>query len=78
MDEEYYKALAKVRLERSEELVEEAKDLVQKDSYKSANNRAFYVIEKAIKALLAMEKIDVVTHNGELKQFNFPSGLYFG
>jgi len=39
-------------------------------SYKSANNRAFYSIEKSIKALLAMKEIDADTHNGCLRQFN--------
>ena len=71
MDEEYYVTLAKVRLERSEELLAEAKDLLGKGAYKSANNRAFYAIEKSIKALLATQKVDVTTHNGGLKQFNF-------
>lgn len=71
MNEEYYVALAKVRLERSEELLVEAKDLLSKGAYKSANNRAFYAIEKSIKALLATQKTEVTTHNGGLKQFNF-------
>lgn len=53
MDEEYYIALAKVRMERSGELLTEAKDLLDKEAYKSANNRAFYAIEKSVKALLA-------------------------
>ena len=42
MDEGYYMALAK---DRAEELLIEAKDLLEKSSYKSANNRAFYAIE---------------------------------
>ena len=71
MDKEYYFVLANVRLERAQELLLEAKDLLEKESYKSANNRAFYAIEKAIKALLATEQIEVATHNGALKQFNF-------
>ena len=41
------------------------------ESYKSANNRAFYVIEKSVKALLATKQVEVTTHNGGLKQFNF-------
>lgn len=53
MDEERYQALALVRLDRAKELYFEAKELVSMDCYKSANNRAFYAIEKCIKALLA-------------------------
>ncbi len=71
MDKEYYIALAKVRMERAKELLEEAKELLEKESYKSSNNRAFYAIEKSVKALLATEEVEVTTHNGGLKQFNF-------
>lgn len=71
MDNEYYLALAKVRMERAKELLTESKELLDKEAYKSANNRAFYAIEKSVKALLATEQIEVTTHNGGLKQFNF-------
>lgn len=70
MDQECYEALTKVRLERAKELVIESKELLEKGAYKSANNRAFYAIEKSIKALLALKQTDVITHNGALKQFN--------
>ena len=71
MDREYYLVLAKVRLDRAKELVTEARELLEKDAYKSANNRAFYAIEKGVKALLAIKEVDVMTHNGGLKQFYF-------
>lgn len=71
MDKEYYDALAQVRLDRAKELVVESEQLLEKEAYKSANNRAFYAIEKSIKALLALKQTDVATHNGALKQFNF-------
>ncbi len=71
MDKEYYDALAKVRLERAKELLEEAIGLLERESYKSANNRAFYAMEKSIKALLAMAQMEATTHNGGLKQFNY-------
>lgn len=71
MDREYYIELAKVRLERAKELLEDSQDLLEKGSYKSANNRAFYAMEKSIKALLAIKEIEVTTHNGGLKQFNY-------
>lgn len=71
MDKEFYLALARVRLDRAKELVEESKELLNRDAYKSANNRAFYAIEKSVKALLATEQVEVASHNGGLKQFNF-------
>lgn len=71
MDREYYLTLSNVRLDRAKELLDESKELLKNASYKSANNRAYYSIEKCIKALLATEGLDVATHNGALKQFNF-------
>lgn len=62
--------LSKVRLERAKELVAEAKGLLEQGSYKSANNRAFYAMEKGIKALLVTVGAEPTTHSGILKQFN--------
>lgn len=70
MDEKDYEALVSVRFDRAKELYYEAKELANMDCYKSANNRAFYAIEKCIKALLATRQIDVETHNGAVSQFN--------
>ena len=70
MDERDYKSLVSVRFDRAKELYSEAKELVKLDCYKSANNRAFYAIEKCIKALLATRQLDVETHNGAISQFN--------
>ena len=71
MDKEYAQILARIRMERAVELLSEAQDLLMKESYKSANNRAFYSIEQSIKALLAIVGKEVQTHSGGLKQFNF-------
>ena len=70
MDKETYRVLASVRMERAIELVDEAKELLQNEGYKSANNRAFYAMEKTMKALLAIKEIDADSHNGCLRQFN--------
>ena len=70
MDKETYRVLASVRMERAIELVDEAKELLQNERYKSANNRAFYAMEKTMKALLAIKEIDADSHNGCLRQFN--------
>ena len=45
-------------IERAKELLDESKTLLESDKYKSANNRAFYAIEKSIKSLLASKEID--------------------
>ena len=70
MDKETYRVLASVRMERAFELVDEAKELLLNERYKSANNRAFYAMEKTMKALLAIKEIDADSHNGCLRQFN--------
>ena len=70
MDNETYKALARARIERAKELLDEAEELLVKEKYKSANNRAFYSIEKSIKALLSIKCVDADSHNGCLRQFN--------
>ena len=70
MDEGNRLNLARVRLERAEELLEEAKGLLEKEAYKSANNRAYYSFEKSVKALLALKGVDAKTHSGVLHLFN--------
>jgi uncharacterized protein (UPF0332 family) len=37
-------------MDRAKELRDEAIELLEKGAYKSANNRAFYAMEKSIKA----------------------------
>lgn len=71
MDKDYNYTLAEVRLCRAKELLDDAKNLLDKQSYKSANNRAFYAMEKAVRALLVLEDTEPQTHNGVLKQFNY-------
>ena len=70
MHDEDIKSLAKVRIERDDELIEDAADLLRHSSFRSANNRAFYAAEKAIKAALALKGKDSATHNGVIKTFN--------
>lgn len=64
------KNLAKVRYERAEELINSATILLNEGDYKSANNRAFYSAEQAIKAVLATIEKNSETHNGVLSVFN--------
>lgn len=62
--------LAKVRYERAEELLNTANILLKEEDYKSANNRAFYSAEQAIKAVLSTIEKNSETHNGILTIFN--------
>jgi len=62
--------LALVRLDRAKELILEAETLLEKESFKSANNRAYYATEKALKSLLALKGKDSKTHNGVIILFD--------
>ena len=62
--------LARLRLERATELISETKMMLENRMYKSANNRAYYAAEKALKAILALKGKDSETHSGTLKLFN--------
>ena len=70
MNESNMKDLSKIRLERAKELLLDSKELLLKGSYKSANNRAFYAAEKAIKAILSSVGKDAESHVGLIKTFN--------
>ena len=52
MDKEQGMSLAKLRLDRAKELLTESQKLLEKGAYKSANNRAFYAIEKVLRHCL--------------------------
>ena len=69
MDKEV-ETLAKYRLEQAKENLEEAQILLERGKYKGANNRAYYAIFHAIKAVLALESIDFKKHSTVLAYFN--------
>lgn len=70
MNADNMRDLAKARIDRARELYDEAEELLEKGRYKSANNRAFYSAEKAIKAALAARGKDSESHSGMIKTFN--------
>ena len=62
--------LAKYRIEQSKENLEEAEVLFKNNKFKGANNRAYYAIFHAIKAILALEQIDFKKHSSVIAYFN--------
>lgn len=70
MNSEEMLYLARVRIVRAGELLQDAKNLIDKKSYKSANNRAYYAIEKAVSAVLIANGISCESHSGCVLQFN--------
>ena len=70
MNENNYANLAKARIERAKELLQDAELLLGQESQASANNRVYYALEKACTALLASEKIQTKSHRGIIARFN--------
>ena len=71
MSNETIESFAKYRLNKSKETLETAK-MIFKDGkdFTSANNRAYYAIFYAIRAVLAIEEIDFKRHKDVLSYFN--------
>lgn len=71
MDDENRESFAKYRLEKAKETLKSAQILfeVVKD-YTGANNRAYYAIFYAIRAVLSLEEIDFKRHKDVIAYFN--------
>ena len=71
MDNEAIEDFAKYRLAKAKETLKTA-ELIFKDikDYTSANNRAYYAIFYAIRAVLALEQIDFKKHKDVIAYFN--------
>lgn len=70
MDNKDIEILVKYRLEQSKENLEEAEALFNINKFKGANNRAYYAIFHAIKAVLALEQTDFKKHSSVIAYFN--------
>lgn len=70
MNKEEIKTLALYRLEQAKENLEEAEALFNINKFKGANNRAYYCIFHAIKAILALEQTDFKKHSSVIAYFN--------
>ena len=71
MDNETIESFAKYRLNKAKETLETAKMIFKKGKdCTSANNRAYYAIFYAIRAVLAIEEVDFKSHKAVLAYFN--------
>lgn len=61
---------SKYRLERAKETLKTAKVIFEIKDYKSANNRTYYAIFYAIRAILALERKDFKRHKDVIAYFN--------
>lgn len=62
--------LAHYRMNRAEETLNAAKRELHAEDYRTANNRAYYAVFHAIRALLALDGADYKKHSGVLAHFN--------
>jgi uncharacterized protein (UPF0332 family) len=62
--------LARYRLSRAQECLEDAKLLFANGKYHSTANRAYYASFYAVRALLALKGLDASKHSGVISLFN--------
>ncbi len=76
-------SLSKVRLEYAKEALKDAELLLKNDSYKASANRSYYAIFHSMRAVLALDGIDLKHHSGVISEFrrlyiktkNFPTEM---
>ena len=61
---------AKYRLEKAKKTLKSAKLLYDNNDFTGANNRAYYSIFYAIRAVLALERVDFKRHKDVIAYFN--------
>ena len=69
MHSEKIKTLSRYRLEQAEEFLNSAVKNVNMNEYKTANNRAYYSIFHAMRAVLALDEVDFKKHSGVIAYF---------
>lgn len=71
MEHENKEDLAKYRIDKAEETLKTAEVILKEiKDYTSANNRVYYAIFYAIRAVLALEEIDFKRHKDVIAYFN--------
>ncbi|MEE0957011.1 MAG: HEPN domain-containing protein [Ruminococcus sp.] len=63
------KVLAQVRLDRAKECLAEAEDLYEAEKYRGAANRLYYSVFHAMRAVLALDGVDMKHHSGIISEF---------
>ena len=69
MSLENRQAISKVRFEKAEECLADARLLLERESYKSAANRSYYAVFHAMRAVLAYDGYDSKKHSGIIAEF---------
>lgn len=61
--------LSKVRIENAEECLNAARSLYEIGSYRSSANRSYYAVFHSMRAILALDGIDMKHHSGIILEF---------
>lgn len=61
--------LSKYRLEKAEEMLQDAHTLYNVGSYRSCNNRSYYSIYHALRAIIALDEVEFKRHSGNIQYF---------
>ena len=67
--DELQRSYAKYRIERAKEDLDVAHQLFENGNYRIANNRAYYAIFHALRAVLAFDNFDSSKHSGVIAEF---------
>ena len=62
-------ALSKYRIDEAYELLTSGKKHLKMNEYKTANNRAYYSVFHAMRAVLALDEVDFKKHSGVIAYF---------
>ena len=61
--------ISKARFDHAKECLQDAKLLLAGESYRSAANRAYYTVFHAMRAVLALDGVDMKHHSGIISEF---------
>lgn len=62
-------ALSKYRIDEAYEFLNSGKKNLEMNEYKTANNRAYYSVFHAMRAVLALDEVDFKKHSGVIAYF---------
>ena len=69
MELEERKSLSQVRYDHALECLDAAKSLLENGNYKRTANRSYYAVFHAMRAVLALNEIDMRHHSGIISEF---------
>ena len=69
MNDEEKKSLSKVRLEKAKENLTAAYTLISSGDFRIATTRTYYAVFHAMRAVLALDGVDMKHHSGVISEF---------